>query len=115
MGDRTANVVQLVAHWERGNGLGHEERIKRLEQEVRAQRDSVANALRAEIALAGLVEKFSEIVSSQAKEIEDLKAGHWPARGLLDERTGQVVGLTWPGDSHTQTQVVHEASTVKAR
>ena len=44
MSDRTANTVQLAAHWEPGGGLDHEERIERLEQEVRVQRDSLAKA-----------------------------------------------------------------------
>ena len=103
MSDRTANTAQLVARWEPGGGLDHEERIERLEQEVRAQRDSLAKALEAAIALAELVAKFSDIVSAQAEEIESLKLGQRTATGLLDERTGHVVGLTLPAYSHTPT------------
>ena len=103
MSDRTANTVRLAAHWEPGGGLDHEERIERLEQEIRAQRDSLAKALKAAIALAELVEKFSDIVSAQAEEIDSLKVGQRTATGLLDERTGHVVGLTLPVYSHTPT------------
>ncbi len=67
MSDRTANTVRLAAHWEPGGGLDHEERIEWLEQEVRAQRDSLAKALKAAIALAELVEKFSDIVRRRQK------------------------------------------------
>ncbi len=103
MGDRTANTAQLAAHREPGDGLDHEERIERLEQEIRVQRDSLANALLAAIALAELLEKFSDTVSAQAQEIESLKLGQRAATGLLDERTGHVVGLTWPVFSPTLT------------
>ena len=96
MSDRTANTAQLAAHREPGGELDHEERIERLEREVRVHRDSLAKALKAATALADLVEKFSDIVSAQTEEIENLKLGQRTATGLLDERTGHVVGLTLP-------------------
>ncbi len=101
MGDPTAHTAKLLAHWEPGGGLDHEERIKRLEQEVRRQRAGLANAVKATVALADIIEKFSDIVSAQGREIENLKLGQRTATGLLDERTGDVVGLTRP--VHNQT------------
>ena len=103
MSDRTANTVHLAAHWEPGGGLDHEDRIERLEQEVRVQRDSLAKALKAAMALAERVEKLSDIVSAQAEEIDSLKVAQRTATGLLDERTGHVLGLTLPVCSHTPT------------
>ena len=47
MGDPTAHAAQLLAHWVPGGGLDHEERIESLEQEVRRQRDGLANAVKA--------------------------------------------------------------------
>ena len=96
MGDPTAHAAKLLAHWVPGGGLDHEERIERLEQEARRQRDGLANAVKATVALADIIEKFGDIVSAQGQEIERLKLGQRTATGLLDERTGDVVGLTWP-------------------
>jgi len=101
MGDWSANTAPLVAHWEPVDQLDQEERIKRLEQEVRVQRDGLAHTLHAAVELGALVEKLSDILAEQAEEIESLKAGHHAATGLLDERTGHIVGLTWPSqESH---------------
>ena len=59
--------------------------------------------LKAAIALEELVEKFNDVVSAQAEEIDRLKVGQRTATGLLDERTGHVVGLTLPVYSDTPT------------
>ena len=105
VGDWTTKTTGLVAHWEAGDGLDHEGRIQRLEQEVRLERESLANTLKAAIALAELVEKLSDTVAAQAQAIEGLKEGHGAATGLLDERTGDIVGLTWPAYRHTPARV----------
>ena len=98
-----ANPVQLAAHWEPGGGVNHEERIKKLEQELRVQRDSLADALKADVRLSELVENLSDIVAAQAEEIERLKQSQHLATGLVDQRTGHVVGLTWPVRNRTGT------------
>ncbi len=50
-----------------------------------------------------LVENFSDIVSAQAEEMDSPRVGRRTATGMLDERTGHVVGLTLPVYSHTPT------------
>jgi len=77
-----------------------EARIEKLEQEVRRQGASLANILSTATQLADSVKKLSALVEAQGADMQDLKSERNVAAGLRDEKSGRVVGLTWPVYSH---------------